>query len=446
MDITRRGLLSHLTIAAASGLMPTVCRGAAFAPNATTFTGIGRAVRRDETIIRHAVSGDIFPITWVDDNRQFVSLSDGMGPEFSALTPINTQGCWMIGERSSAKFSLVPSYPTVFNPRELGKSPLRSRYYGIGVLAVDGHIYQTLGTWDRPYAFEQDAEGPVWIGTKLIYSPDYGRTWCNQNGSSSVEWEQWEDRSSENMMFFREPQDSFSLVTFLQMGRNYSLNRDGYVYGYAPNGHSDGTMNELVMFRVAKTKLRDRDSYEYFAGLQSNEKARWSSDIHSRKPVHVFQRGWVNSRRFGSGLVQAWVPSVAYNAPLGLYMMVAAGIGLGAKGEAFGKPSYLGVWVSREPWGPWTQVAEETAWTPQADINARCYSPQISPKWISEDGRSFWLVWSDFKRTCSRDVLSHRAELEDKITDATAWSKFRSDSWRMCKPNYVFNMQRVDLM
>ena len=47
--------------------------------------------------------------------------------------------------------------------------------------------------------------------------------------------------------------------------------------------------------------------------------------------------------------------------------------------------------------GPWTQVHEETAWTPLGDLQARCYQPQISPKWIGKDGRSFWLVFTDFQ-------------------------------------------------
>ena len=44
--------------------------------------------------------------------------------------------------------------------------------------------------------------------------------------------------------------------------------------------------------------------------------------------------------------------------------------------------------------GPWTQIHEEPAWTPAADPGARASQPQIAPKWISDDGTSFWLVWT----------------------------------------------------
>ncbi len=63
----------------------------------------------------------------------------------------------------------------------------------------------------------------------------------------------------------------------------------------------------------------------------------------------------------------------------------------------FGKPSYLGFWAATHPWGPWTQIHEEKEWTPSGDGAAHAYQPQIGPKWIAPDGKSFWLVWTDFQ-------------------------------------------------
>lgn len=53
--------------------------------------------------------------------------------------------------------------------------------------------------------------------------------------------------------------------------------------------------------------------------------------------------------------------------------------------------------MADQPWGPWRQIHEETSWTPSGDMNARAYQPQISPKWISDDGKSFWMVFTDFR-------------------------------------------------
>ena len=73
------------------------------------------------------------------------------------------------------------------------------------------------------------------------------------------------------------------------------------------------------------------------------------------------------------------------------------GMGCAPDGMWFGKPSYLGFWSAPHPWGPWTQIHEEKEWTPAGDKNARAYQPQIASKWIAADGKSFWLVWTDFQ-------------------------------------------------
>ena len=52
--------------------------------------------------------------------------------------------------------------------------------------------------------------------------------------------------------------------------------------------------------------------------------------------------------------------------------------------------------------------------TPDRDDNARAYQPQIAPQWIAPDGKSFWLVWTDFQVVPGRD-----------------------------RPYYAFNAQRV---
>src|SRR5262249_37775821 len=156
-----------------------------------------------------------------------------------------------------------------------------------------------LSTWDRPFS-HQDKR--TWAGlrftsAKLIYSPDGGRSWCNQDGSTPVVQELQVDQSRRSMVFFHERQDAFSRSTFLQMGRDYAANRDGYIYVYSLNGISDfygtpfGASDELVMFRVPKAQILDRGSYEYFAGLDADEAASWEKNIDARAIVHRFPCG-----------------------------------------------------------------------------------------------------------------------------------------------------------
>ena len=350
----------------------------------THITGMRRL---DETTVRSGGSGDNWHMTWAEDDRQYVGLCDGRGwPDVEGYTgkDYNTRVYAIHGDAPGHRFVHLPGFPDLLSE----SSPNINRYYGFGILAVDGCIYHYLSTPNHPFG-EPD---PRFVGVKLVWSPDGGRSWRNQDGSP-LRWEEWSERSHRNMAFFNEPGDAFSLLTVLQMGRNYAHNADGYVYAYAPNGNTEGTMNQLVMFRVRKDRILDRSAYEFFVSRNPDGGAEWSGDISSRAPVHTFPSGWVNTRIHP----YAWHPSVVYNAPLGLYMMANWGMGCDADGMWFGKPSYLGFWTAPEPWGPWAQVHEETAWMPMGDANARAYQPQISPKWIAEDGKSFWLVFTDFQ-------------------------------------------------
>jgi hypothetical protein len=325
-------------------------------------------------------------MTWAKDDRQYVCLCDGFGFPNTPRAAYNSRMYAISGGPPEAKFEYLPGYPELLNR---GENREVSRYYNFGVLALGSHLYQFLSAPNHPF----NEPGPRFVGAKLIYSPDLGRTWHNQDGSTPVRWERWEDRSKDNMVFFEEEGDAFSLLTVLQMGKDYRDNRDGFVYVYAPNGSVEGKMNQLVMFRVPKEKVLDRRAYQFFAGRGASGAASWSSRIEDRAAVHTFPTGWVNRHIHP----YAWHPSVVYHAPLGLYLMANWGMGCSPEGHWFGKPSYLGFWTARSPWGPWEQVHEETAWTPANDAGARAYQPQIAPKWIAADGLSFYLVWTDFQ-------------------------------------------------
>lgn len=356
--------------------------------------------RLENTILPATGVGDNWYMTWAADDKQYTGLCDG--PGFKALpdytgTNYNSKLYRIEGNPPHHTFEPVPDYPALesIHPSKVPGSKDYSRYYGFGILAVDNKIYQLMSTPKFPFGPERNG----FIGGKLIYSPDNGKTWHNQDGSTPVVYEKWEDRSKENMAFFYEPDESFSLHSFLQMGKNYEDNKDGYVYLYTPNGNVEGKMNQLVMLRVLKDKILDRNAYEYFVSITPTGSAKWIKDINKRGIVHEFPKGWINYN-IGpghSGHAYAWQPTVVYNKPLGVYMMANWGMGVGSEGDWFGKPSYFGFYTAPEPWGPWTQVHEEKSWTPAGDNNSRCYQPVISPKWIAEDGKSFWMVWTDYR-------------------------------------------------
>jgi len=344
-------------------------------------------------------------MSWADNDKQYAALCDGTGwpdvPGYSGMT-YNTRVYAIKGDAPGYTVEHLAGFPDL----PVGGLPNRNRYYGFGILALDGCIYHFLSTPNHPFV----QPGARFVGAKMIYSPDNGASWRNRDGSA-VRWESWDERTPQNMAFFGEPDEAFSLLTMLQMGRNYEHNTDGYVYVYAPNGNVEGRMNELVMLRVPKDRIRDRSACEYYASRNRDGTANWTRDINARGVVCRFPSGWMNTQK----CPYSWHPSVVYNAPLGLYIMVNWGMGSADDGMWFGRPSYLGFWTAPQPWGPWTQVHEESAWLPEGDSAARAYQPQIAPKWIAEDGKSFWLVFTDFQ------------QVGDK------------------RPYYSFNCQRLEL-
>ena len=380
-------------------------------------------------------------MTWGRDDSQLVVVNDGPGWGENPIAFYNTQIWTVTGPPQAAAFREAPGYPALNSTTRPDGAP---QYHGYGLLSVRGRLFQFLSTLDR--ATERPRH---WTGAKLIYSDDQGRTWRNQDGSSPVVWEDWDAQSRERFAFFQEPEGCFSLLSILQMGRDYSANRDGYVYVYGVNGNVDGRMNELVMFRVRIEEILNRRAFEYFGGMSRTGGARWVTDIRARGIVHRFPRGWVNRTNLFPGdlVVESWLPSVVYNEPLGLYLMASAGVGCAPDGTEFGKPSYLGFWVSPTPWGPWRQIHEDTAWTPEGDLAARAYAPRIAPKWIAADGKSFWVVWADLQGmpAFARDEPKVAAELE-KIENPEKRSAAEIGLLKRYLPRYALNAQRVDLI
>jgi hypothetical protein len=396
------------------------------------------ATRRDETIRNLGGLGDGYKMTLRPDGSQLIVVNDGPGWTEPPRAFYTTR-VWQMGGRPAApQFAALPGYPSLNRSERPPEAP---HYYGHGLVQVGNAIYQFLGTLDHA-----EDRPRRWTGAKLIYSTDNGATWRNQDGSTPVVWEEWKEQTRERLAFF-EPDGCFSLLTILQYGAA-KAGPDGFVHVYGLNGSVDGRMNELVLFRARPQDLTNRQAYNFFAGHDRAGRPRWSADIAQRQPVHTFPRGWVNSVNLFPGdlVVESWLPSVVYNAPLGVYMMSCAGIGVASDGTEFGKPSYFGLWVSDQPTGPWRQIHEDKAWTPGGDPMSRAYAPQIAPGWIAPDGRSFWLVWPDLKGI--REFGQSEGELETALAKATSPDEraiVESEVLKRFMPGFSFNMQRIDL-
>ena len=272
---------SHLLVALPCFVVLSV-RAPAAEPSPTKITG---ARRLEDTVARLGCSGDNWHMTWAADDRMLAGLCDGFAEPWPKVPhkPFNSRLLSIRGVPPKIDVDDIPGYPEILVGPGLRNC---SRYYGFGVLAVDGTIYQFLSTPNRP--FDTALPHPRFVGAKLIYSPDNGVTWHNQDGSTPVKWEVWEDRSHANMIFFEEPGDAFLAAHRAANGSGLRGEQDGYVYIYSPNGSTEGTMNQLVLARVKKDRILDRKAYEFFVARRPDGSAEWSPDMAARGVVqHV---------------------------------------------------------------------------------------------------------------------------------------------------------------
>jgi hypothetical protein len=131
----------------------------------------------------------------------------------------------------------------------------------------------------------------------------------------------------------------------------------------------------MVLARVRNDRIRDRDAYQFFSGLDTDGRPEWTSAIDERTGVffhpHRCYRG-----------------NMVYNAALKRFLWCQT---LPESNHPQG-PRFqggFGIYDAPDPWGPWSTVFFTQAW----DVGPG-ESSSIPSKWISPDGWTIHLVFS----------------------------------------------------
>ena len=284
-----------------------------------------------DSIVRGAEGSDTWPLTWADDGHMYSAFGDGWGFAPPTGTRKLSLGLARIeGGPNAWKGVNIPS-PT---GERLGDG--RNGVKASGMLMVDGILYML---------------GRNAGNARLAWSVDHAVTWT---------WCDWR---------FTE---SFGCPSFVNAGRNYADARDEFVYLVSPDAdtayeRADG----MVLARVHRDHIRERQAYRFFQGLDHRQKPLWTSDIAQRRPV------FTNPGRCYRG-------SITYNAGLKRYLWCQTGLG---KDTRFA--GGLAIYDAPELWGPWTTVFRTDSW----DVGPG-ESSSFPCKWMSADGRRLYLVFS----------------------------------------------------
>jgi hypothetical protein len=168
----------------------------------------------------------------------------------------------------------------------------------------------------RLYGLFHSPLGDAWIGY-LAYSDDYGKTWTRVGF-----YQEGENLPSNASPWTRDKKSKFRCAFFINMGKSYGLNTDGYVYALGI-GTEWAWVGGTFLMRVKKEDILNYAKWEYLSGFV-NEQPQWSSSESDATPL--------------ANLVTLAQGSAIYHRGIKRYLFMTSDY----------------VYDAPNPWGPWT--------------------------------------------------------------------------------------------
>lgn len=321
-----------------------------------------------------ADGSDLWPTTWGYDDNIYTSWGDGGGFD----------GDDHLG-RVSLGFGRIEDSPENFKGFNVWggyrqENPVTFKGKCNAIISVDSILYALINTQTPQYPNAPDI--------KLAWSDNQGASW------NLCDW-----------VFAGT--DSLLPISFINYGRNNNGCRDEYIYiTYGKWISSTGVNAHCYLMRVHKSLILHKDKYEFLSGIDDHKNPLWSFNMKDSSPIFTDQNG-VD----GAELI--------YNQTLKLYILTVGHLSPGP--DFISSTAKLGIFTSPEPWGPWSTVAYYSNWGNFGDIE-ESLGYHIPTKWISEDGKTFWMIFSSGSYLDRFNIISGRfvETVHDSLNDNTA--------------------------
>ncbi len=355
----------------ALSLAIAACGGSGGGTTSTTLTLTGVSIDSANFTDFHYM-GDLWPSTWASDDRLYLAFGDGTGmkncaPNYPVTNPANEPGVTVSwaekGAATQAGCSGSQWIPGTTEPDGAGfhsdfcehndcnQCYDLCRFTPNGLIALSGSppdFDDCTGTNQcivyRDLPVDTNGAANTWvktssliaIGNRLIlaahypagtvtdgylaYSDDMGQTWTKAAGSSP-----WTVANNSH----------FRVAIFIQMGKAYADNTDGYLYVLGTDHELDqNNLQQMSIYlaRAPKDKATDYTAYEYYSGSGPT----WS--VNQSDAVAV------------SGLSTLAQFSAMYHPGLKKYLVFS-----GLADTSSGTPEGA-VFAADNPWGPWSRV------------------------------------------------------------------------------------------
>lgn len=334
----------------------------------------------------HKGDGDMWPLTWAADGNMYGGAGDNLG------SPLNF---WRISGSANFFASCYGEYEEHIKVELVNNMPLDPKIYATGpevhptfafkpsgVISIDGILYLSVSTGN--YGEEKYWYRQRYINSWIITSSDYGKTW---------------NREATDQYFFT---GQLAGSSFLQFGMDYTDAKDEFVYTYFPTSEERISFWEngdyMILGRVHKKNILIRDAWEFYVGLGKDGIPGWTSDENSA--FFVFEYPKMTGQNH-----------VSYNKGIKRYIM-----GNYSFIDRYGRPrplhandkergpSQLTIFEAKEPWGPWSLFYQDDNWGTYGD-----YQPNFPTKWMSEDGKTMYMVssgsYDDYNFTVQKITL-----------------------------------------
>jgi len=325
-------------------------------------------------------TGDTWFPTWASDDKMYSPWTDG--------------GVWRLSGGIDISGSSHGAYATTGQAVMDGDSPLDLKVYSLGITRGDASPYQGRypsgslihdGVWYYgtytlgPSSLAQYGDAKYnwpWLGpfVGFRYSTDYGRSWRDS------------PHTPEDPIFNETGINGYPVKIgaphFVDFGKNMEHSPDGKAYLVAHGAETGDspwrfanaswiTGNHVYLLRVTPgiENMNDPSKYEFFAGHDHEGTPVWTDQFSDIKPP----LSWINNM----GCV-----TVTYNAPLDRYIMIVT--------DGRNTISEMNTYMleSKSLTGPWKLV------TYMKNFGEQAFFVNIPSKFISEDGRTAWLLYS----------------------------------------------------
>jgi hypothetical protein len=310
-------------------------------------------IKVSSPIIPFPSHGDLWLSTWADDDSVFVSWGDGFGIDFSQKMIYSHHGLMKL--RGSFPNNVEAEIVNRFMPL----SDIKNNSKPSSLLFYNKRLYIAIHSplVEPEFGF-------------IAYSDDYGKSF---GYNLATPWT-------------KEKNSKFIVLMFINMGRDYSLNKDGYVYAFGI-GKEVNWDGPVYLARVKKNKVLDYNAWEYFKGFDEKENPQWSKSQIDACPL----KGLRTKHQFSS----------IYHPGIKKYIILMAS---DFKGELF---------TASSPWGPWEFSGE---WFKGEDSDwFLSYIPGIISKDIQESSFYFAVAGTEPEKAHSLKDSKYKFRL-GKIT------------------------------